>query len=98
MLTRRKLIIGTVIFGVLHLFFTYASLFLAIASGLARFDGRPTSISAFGEAILAGAGAILLFPFGYLHIPFLGPWFNSLFWALFLYVIVSWIQSRRNES
>jgi hypothetical protein len=93
----RNLKIGMLVFGILHLFATYATLFIALASGMARFDGLPTSIPLFVEQALTFMGAMLLFPFGYLPIPFFGPLINSILWAMAIYFFISFLAKRRKQ-
>lgn len=89
--------VETVIFGISHLFTTYAALFISLASGLARFDGRPTDVPLFVEHLLAVLGSVLLFPFGYLPVPLIGPWINSVFWSVALYYLLRTVQRRRER-
>ena len=98
MIFERKLKIGVIVFGFIHLFATYATLFVALASGMARFDGGPTSISLFLEKTLIVIGMVLLAPFGYLPIPFIGPVLNSALWALGVYYLIYFIIKRRTPS
>lgn len=93
----RKVKIGAITFGIVHLFATYATLFIALASGMARFDGLPTSVPIFLEKALTFMGAMLLFPFGYLPIPFFGPLINSILWAMAIYFFIHMIAKHRKQ-
>ena len=89
-LTPRALKIFAIIFGILHLFGMYALLLLGMGNAMATFDGGQGTLSVGAERLFMTIVGILLFPFGYLHIPLIGPWINSVFWAYIVYRVMKY--------